>query len=173
MELGNRNQCSPHVRESMTASTLWILDSGFPKGLDSSFFFLLDYGFQSLAVFRIPKPRILDFRNEKFVYSGIRIPLNGAKTPMRAKNGRKRTHVVLKTSVTGQILRPQLQCFTSFVGLNFSTLPSPAANSLYFRWPPCVELGILLTVTHRLNYMSYILTHFDYCSPLLRKVPTN
>ena len=37
-----------------------------------------------------------------------------------------------KKSVTGQILRPQLQRFSSFIlGLNFITLPSPAANFLY------------------------------------------
>jgi len=34
--------------------------------------------------------------------------------------------------VTGQILRPQLQCLTSlFLALNIRTMPSPAANSLY------------------------------------------
>ena len=83
-----------------------VLNSGFqhsgfriPKSAGLQFFFLLDYGFQSLAGFRIPKPRILDFKNEKFVDSGIRIPLHGAKMPMRAENGRKRTHVVLKTSL--------------------------------------------------------------------------
>ena len=46
----------------------------------------LDSGFQSLvgfrilsAGFRIPKPRIPDSRSEKFLDSGIRIPLHGAK----------------------------------------------------------------------------------------------
>ena len=44
-----------------------------------------DSGFQSLAGFGIlragfwiPKPRILDFKSEKCVDSGIRIPLHGA-----------------------------------------------------------------------------------------------
>lgn len=35
------------------------------------------------------------------------------------------------------------------------------------RWPPCAELRILLKVTALKLYMSYILPHFDYCSPLL------
>ena len=46
----------------------------------------LDSGFQSLvgfrilsAGFRIPKPRIPDSRSKKFLDSGIRIPLHGAK----------------------------------------------------------------------------------------------
>ena len=46
----------------------------------------LDSGFQSLVVFRIlsagfriPKPRIPDSTSKKFVDSGIRIPLHGAK----------------------------------------------------------------------------------------------
>lgn len=84
-----------------------VLNSGFPHsgcripksaGLQN-FFFLLGYGFQSLAGLRIPKPMIPDFKNEKLVDSEIRIPLHGAKMSVRAKNGRKRTHVVLKTSL--------------------------------------------------------------------------
>ena len=46
----------------------------------------LDSGFQSLvgfrilsAGFRIPKPRIPDSTSKKFLDSGIRIPLHGAK----------------------------------------------------------------------------------------------
>ena len=39
----------------------------------------LDSGFQSLVGFRIPKPRIPDSTSKKFLDSGIRIPLHGAK----------------------------------------------------------------------------------------------
>jgi len=39
----------------------------------------LDSGFQSLAGFRIPNPRILDSKTEKFVDSGIGIPLHEEK----------------------------------------------------------------------------------------------
>ena len=45
----------------------WIPDS--QKGWIPIFFFLLDSGSQSLAGFRIPQPRILDFKSEKFVDS--------------------------------------------------------------------------------------------------------
>lgn len=83
-----------------------VLNSGFqhsgcriPKSAGLQFFFLLDYGFQSLAGLRIPKPMIPDFKNEKLVDCGIQIPLHGAKMPVRAENGHKRTHVVLKTSL--------------------------------------------------------------------------
>ena len=35
-----------------------------------------------IAGFRIPMPRIADSRSKKFLYSGIRIPLHGAKHPI-------------------------------------------------------------------------------------------
>ena len=67
-----------------SGSTSWIPDS--QKGWIPIFFFLLDCGFQSLAGFRIPrtgsripKPGIPDFKSEKFMDSGILIPLHGVK----------------------------------------------------------------------------------------------
>ena len=78
-----------HHVEAYTLGRLSIDGFSFERVAQSNLewiFSKLDSGFQSLvgfripsAGFRIPKPRIPDFRSKKFLDSGIRIPLHGAR----------------------------------------------------------------------------------------------
>ena len=78
-----------HHVEAYTLRRLSIDGFSFERvaqsNLELIFISKLDSGFQSLvgfripcAGFRIPKPRIPDSTREKFLDSGIRIPLHGA-----------------------------------------------------------------------------------------------
>ena len=74
-----------HLARSIILSmdfTLWVPDSRYwiPSLLvELEFWIPIEVGFRiSWAVFRIPKPRILDFTTKLFSNSGIRIPLPGA-----------------------------------------------------------------------------------------------
>ena len=64
----------------------------------------LDSGFQSLVGFRIPsvgfripKPRIPDSTRKKFLDSGIRIPLHGAKQILKVVTIKSSSHSLKKT----------------------------------------------------------------------------
>ena len=86
-ESGHRNRISPPLRESKTVldSGFYAVDSGFQVRDSSCCQWNLGSEFQSLvgfripwAVFRIPKPRILDSTRKNLPDSRTRIPLHGS-----------------------------------------------------------------------------------------------